>query len=310
MDCPGHMDYVKNMITGAARMDTAILVVSAADGPMSQTREHILLCKQVGVKTIVVYLNKADQVKDDEIFQLIELELKEMLDSYGFDGKNTFFVRGSALCALDGSNKELGENSIKNLLEVLDTKMPLPPRALDKPFIMSIDHTLTVLGRGVVATGTIESGKVNIRDNVEIMGVQRASKRAIVGSIETFRKSLDHGEAGDNVGVLLRGVTKKDVCRGQTVATPGTLKVYRNFEAKIYVLKPEEGGRKLPFKTKFRPQVFLILILILVLCTNGRCGCIDNSSREGEDSDARRSFECYMQAGQDIADSCGNALCI
>ncbi len=257
VDCPGHTDYVKNMITGAARMDVAILVVSAADGPMPQTREHLLLCKQVGVKDVVVFLNKADQVKDDELYELVELEVRDLLTSYGFEGKKSIFVRGSALCALEGKRKEIGEDSIAKLLDVMDSKVPIPERELNKPLIMHVDHTLTILGRGVVATGTIESGKVKVGDTVEISGMHKPSKRTVVTSIETFRKTLDHGEAGDNVGILLRGLTKQDVGRGQCVATPGHLKSFRNFDASIYVLKPDEGGRKLPFKTKFQPQCFI-----------------------------------------------------
>ncbi len=254
VDCPGHSDYVKNMITGAARMDVAILVVSAADGPMPQTREHILLCGQVGVKDVVVFLNKADQVKDDEMYQLVEMEVRDMLDAYGFKGKTTHFIHGSALCALEGKRKDIGEDSIKQLLDTLDSKIPVPQRPLDKPFMMNVDHTLTIPGRGVVATGTIEAGKVKVGDNVEILGLQ-AGKRAVVSSIETFRKSMDHAEAGDNVGVLLRGLVQKDVRRGQCVTAMGALKMFRNFDATIYVLKPDEGGRKLPFKSNFRPQV-------------------------------------------------------
>ena len=257
VDCPGHTDYVKNMITGAARMDVAILVVSASDGPMPQTREHLLLCKQVGVKEVVVFLNKADTLKDDELYELVELEVRDLLTSYGFEGKKALFVRGSALCALEGKRKEIGEDSITKLLEVLDSKVPIPDRELNKSFIMHVDHTLNVLGRGVVATGTVEAGKVKIGDLVEILGMHKPSKRTVVTSIETFRKSMDHAEAGDNVGVLLRGLTKLDVGRGQCVATPGHLKPFRNFDASIYVLKPDEGGRKLPFKTRFRPQCFI-----------------------------------------------------
>ena len=257
IDCPGHTDYVKNMITGAARMDIAILVVSAADGPMSQTREHLLLCKQVGVKDIVVYLNKGDQVKDDELYELIEMEVRDLLDQYGFVGKNAKFVHGSALCAIEGKRKELGEDSIVRLLTVLDTEIPVPPRELTKPFIMNIQHTLPQQGRGVIATGTIESGKVKPGDHVETIGMNKPNRRTTVSSLETFRKTLDHGEAGDNVGLLLRALNKLDVCRGQCIATPGHLKCYRNFDASIYVLKPEEGGRKFPFKSKFRPQCFI-----------------------------------------------------
>ena len=236
-------------------MDTAILVVSAADGPMPQTREHVLLCKQVGVKSVVVFLNKADQVQDEELYELVQLELRDLLTAYGFDGANTIFVRGSALSSLEGKKKEIGEDSIQRLLDVLDSQVPIPPRSLGGAFLMNIDHTLAMLGRGVVATGTIESGKVKVGDLVEVIGLHKAGKRTVVTSIETFRKSLEHGEAGDNVGILLRGLNKQDASRGQCVATPGHLKLYRNFEADIYVLKPDEGGRKLPFKSRFRPQV-------------------------------------------------------
>ena len=245
------------MITGAARMDVGILVVSAADGPMPQTREHLLLCKQAGVHDIVVFLNKADQVKDDEIYELVEMEVRDLLTAYGFEGKKTLFVRGSALSCLEGKKPEIGDESIAKLLNVLDTQIPLPPRDIHKPFIMHVDHTLNLMGRGVVATGTIESGKVKVGDMVETTGMNKSSKRTKVASIETFRKSMDQAEAGDNVGVLLRALTKMDVVRGQCVTTPGHLKPLRNFEANIYVLKPDEGGRKLPFKTKFRPQCFI-----------------------------------------------------
>jgi len=238
-------------------MDIGILVVSAADGPMPQTREHLLLCKQAGVHDIVVFLNKADQVKDDEIYELVELEVRDLLTAYGFEGKKALFVRGSALCCLEDKKPEIGEQSIAKLLNVLDTQIPLPPRDINKPFIMHVDHTLNILGRGVVATGTIESGKVKVGDMVETTGMHKASRRTKVASIETFRKSMDQAEAGDNVGILLRALTKLDVVRGQCVTTPGHLKPLRNFEASIYVLKPDEGGRKIPFKTKFRPQCFI-----------------------------------------------------
>ena len=213
VDCPGHTDYVKNMITGAACMDIAILVVSAADGPMSQTKEHLLLCKQAGVKDIVIYLNKADQVKDDELYELVEMEIRDLMDSYGFIGKNALFVHGSALCALEDKRKEMGENSIAKLMDVLDSKIKIPDRELNKPFLMSVDATYLVLGRGVVATGTVMSGKVKLGDTVEVTGMNKLSKRTTAVSIETFRKTLDHGEAGDSVGVLLRNLTKLDVCR-------------------------------------------------------------------------------------------------
>lgn len=254
IDCPGHADYVKNMITGAARMDVAILVVSAADGPMPQTKEHLLLCGQVGVKDVVIFMNKADLVKDDEMYELIELEIRDMLDGYGFNGKGAHFLRGSARCALDGQRKEIGEDSIKKLLDTLDSTIPIPPRPLNEPFFMNVEHALTIAGRGVVATGTVDKGKVKVGDAVEIVGLQ-PGKHAVVSSIETFRKTLDHGEAGDNVGLLLRGVTLKDVKRGQVLTSAGALKMYRNFEASLYLLKPEEGGRKLPIKSNFRPQV-------------------------------------------------------
>lgn len=238
-------------------MDIAILVVSADVGPKSQTIEHIMLSKQAGVKDIVVFINKADIVNEDEMFEIVELEVKDLLNQYGFAGDNAKFVRGSALCALEGVKKEIGEDSIARLLHVLDTEIPIPTRELKKPFVLNIQHTLVQLGRGVIATGTIESGQVKPGDLVEVMGMNKPTKRTNVVSIETFCKSLDHGEAGDNVGILLRGLNKHDVCRGQSIATPGHLRCLRNFEASIYVLKPDEGGRKIPFKSRFKPQCFI-----------------------------------------------------
>eukprot|EP00826_Nyctotherus_ovalis_P007905 TRINITY_DN12034_c0_g2_i1.p1 TRINITY_DN12034_c0_g2~~TRINITY_DN12034_c0_g2_i1.p1 ORF type:complete len:387 (+),score=118.57 TRINITY_DN12034_c0_g2_i1:448-1608(+) len=257
IDCPGHTDYVKNMITGAARIDIGILVVSSEEGPMSQTKEHIMLCKQVGVQGMIVFLNKADLIKDDEMFELLQMEVKDLLDAYGFVGKDAIFVHGSALCALEGTRPEVGEQSIAKLIHVLDSEIPIPPRELKKPFLMNVEHTLEVIGRGMILTGTIETGKVKPGELVEILGMGKPSRRTAVMSIETFKKSLDHGEAGDNVGVLLRGLTKHDVCRGQCVATPGYLRCMRNFDASIYVLKPDEGGRKIPFRSRFKPQCFI-----------------------------------------------------
>lgn len=245
------------MITGAARIDVAILVVSCEEGPMAQTREHILLCKQVGVKGIVVYLNKAELVKDDEIFELLEMEIKDILDGYGYSGKDAKFVHGSAKFALQEKRPELGEESIAKLIHLLDTEIPIPEREIKKPFFFNVEHTLEVIGRGMILTGTIETGQVKPGELVEILGMGKVSKRATVVSIETFKKTLDHGEAGDNVGMLVRGLKKDEVCRGQCVTTPGYFKCLRNFDASIYVLKPEDGGRKIPFRSKFKPQCFI-----------------------------------------------------
>lgn len=245
------------MITGAARIDVAILVVSSEDGPMAQTKEHIVLSKQAGVHGFVVYLSKADLVKDDEIFQLLEMEIKDLLDSYGYSGEEAKFLHGSASCALKGTHPKIGEESIAKLMHILDSEVPLPPRDLKKPFLFNVENSVKFNKHGGVVTGTIESGKVKPGEIVEILGMGKPKRRFPVVSIETFNKSLDHGEAGDNVGLLIKGLKKEDVRRGQCVSTPGSLNCLRNFDASIYVLKPEEGGRKIPFKSRFKPQCFI-----------------------------------------------------
>ena len=257
VDCPGHADYVKNMITGAARMDGGILVVSAADGAMPQTREHILLCRQVGVKNIVVFLNKCDMVTDPEMHELVEMEVRELLNTYEYDGDNTIFVKGSALCALNGTEPELGEKAMEKLINALDTQFQLPERLKDKDFLMSIDSSVNIPGRGTVVTGTVEQGKCKVGDEVHMIGIKRKPSPTTITGIETFKKQLDYGEAGDNVGVLLRGVTKDQVKRGMCLIKPGTLDVRRNFVGQLYILKPEEGGRNKPFLTGYRPQCFM-----------------------------------------------------
>ena len=257
VDCPGHADYVKNMITGAARMDGGILVVSAADGAMPQTREHILLCRQVGVKNIIVFLNKCDMVTDPEMHELVEMEVRELLNQYEYDGDNAVFVKGSALCALNGTEPELGEKAMEKLIEALDTQIELPERLKDKDFLMSIDSSVNIPGRGTVVTGTVEQGKCKVGDEVHMIGIKRKPSPSTITGIETFKKTLDYGEAGDNVGVLLRGVTKDQVKRGMCLIKPATLDVRRNFVGQLYILKPEEGGRNKPFLTGYRPQAFL-----------------------------------------------------
>ncbi|TNV84615.1 hypothetical protein FGO68_gene10180 [Halteria grandinella] len=257
VDCPGHADYVKNMITGAARMDGGILVVSAADGAMPQTREHILLCRQVGVKNIIVFLNKCDVVTDPEMHELVEMEVRELLSNYEYDGDNTVFVKGSALCALNGTEPELGEKAMEKLISALDTQIELPERLKDKDFLMSIDSSVNIPGRGTVVTGTVEQGKCKVGDDVHMIGIKRKPSPTTITGIETFKKTLDYGEAGDNVGVLLRGVTKEQVKRGMCLIKPGTLEVRRNFVGQLYILKPEEGGRNKPFLTGYRPQCFI-----------------------------------------------------
>ena len=254
VDCPGHADYVKNMITGAAQMDGAILVVSAADGPMPQTREHILLARQVGVPKIVVFLNKVDMVTDPELIELVEVEVRELLSKYGFDGDNAPIVKGSALKALNGDPD--GEKAILELMKVVDEYIPTPVRDVEKPFLMAVEDVFTISGRGTVATGRIERGVVNLNDEVEIVGLNEESKKTVVTGIEMFRKSLDRGEAGDNAGLLLRGVDKKDIERGMVIAKPGSVTPHTDFEAEIYVLKQEEGGRHSPFFTNYRPQFY------------------------------------------------------
>jgi elongation factor Tu len=255
VDCPGHADYVKNMITGAAQMDGAILVVSAADGPMPQTREHILLARQVGVPAMVVYLNKVDMVDDKELLDLVELEVRELLSKYKFPGDEIPIIKGSALKALEGDTSELGEPSILKLVEALDSYIPLPQRQKDKPFLMAIEDVFSIQGRGTVVTGRIERGVVKINDEVEIVGI-RDTKQTVVTGVEMFRKLLDQGEAGDNVGVLLRGVDKEEVERGQVLAAKNSVKPHKKAKAEAYILTKEEGGRHTPFFTGYRPQFY------------------------------------------------------
>jgi elongation factor Tu len=255
VDCPGHADYVKNMITGAAQMDGAILVVSAADGPMPQTREHILLARQVGVPYIVVYLNKADQVDDKDLLELVQEEVRDLLTKYGFPGDKTPIVIGSALKALEGDQGELGEPSIIKLADALDTYIPQPKRAIDGPFLMPIEDVFSISGRGTVVTGRIERGIVKVGDEIEIVGIKPTIKTIVTG-VEMFRKLLDQGEAGDNVGVLLRGTKREEVERGQVLAKPGSITPHTKFEAEVYVLTKEEGGRHTPFFQGYRPQFY------------------------------------------------------
>jgi elongation factor Tu len=255
VDCPGHADYVKNMITGAAQMDGAILVVNAADGPMPQTREHILLARQVGVPALVVYMNKVDQVDDEEILELVELEVRELLSSYDFDGDNIPIVKGSALAALEGRDDEIGKNSVIALIEAVDAHIPQPDRPIDKNFLMPIEDVFSISGRGTVVTGRIETGVVNVGDEVEIVGIKDTRKTTVTG-VEMFRKLLDRGEAGDNVGALIRGVAREEVERGQVLAKPGTVTPHTEFSAEVYVLSKDEGGRHTPFFANYRPQFY------------------------------------------------------
>ena len=255
VDCPGHADYVKNMITGAAQMDGAILVVSATDGPMPQTREHILLANQVGVKAIVVYLNKIDQVKDKELVGLVEEEIRELLTSYKFPGDKIPIIKGSALAAVEGKDEATGKNSILELMKAIDEHIPQPDRPKDKPFLMPVEDIFTISGRGTVATGRVEQGVVKTGGELEIVGI-RETKKTVCTGVEMFRKILDTGEAGDNIGVLLRGVERTDVERGQVLAKPGSVTPHTKFEAQAYVLKKEEGGRHTPFFSKYRPQFY------------------------------------------------------
>jgi elongation factor Tu len=255
VDCPGHADYIKNMITGAAQMDGAVLVVSAADGPMPQTREHILLARQVGVPYIVVYLNKADMVDDAELLELVEMEVRELLSSYDFPGDDLPIVTGSALKALEGDQGELGEPSIVKLIDAMDAYIPQPQREIDKPFLMPIEDVFSISGRGTVVTGRIERGRVKVGEEVAIVGIRPTVKTVCTG-VEMFRKLLDQGEAGDNVGVLLRGTKREDVERGQVLAKPNTITPHTNFEAEVYVLSKEEGGRHTPFFKGYRPQFY------------------------------------------------------
>jgi elongation factor Tu len=256
VDCPGHADYVKNMITGAAQMDGAILVVSATDGPMPQTREHILLAKQVGVPSIVVYLNKVDQVEDAELLELVEMEVRELLTSYGFPGDTTPIIKGSALKALEGDTEsDIGEKSIKALMDAVDSYIPQPARPTDQPFLMPIEDVFSISGRGTVVTGRIERGIVKVNEEVEIVGL-KATQKTICTGIEMFRKLLDEGRAGDNAGILLRGTKKEDVERGQVLCKPGSITPHTLFEAEVYILTKEEGGRHTPFFKNYRPQFY------------------------------------------------------
>ena len=255
VDCPGHADYVKNMITGAAQMDGAILVVSAADGPMPQTREHILLARQVGVPYIIVYLNKCDQVDDPELLELVEMEVRELLSSYEFPGDTIPIIKGSAKLALEGDKGELGEQSILKLADTLDSYIPTPQRALDQPFLMPIEDVFTISGRGTVVTGRVERGVVRVGDDVEIVGIRPTTKTTCTG-VEMFRKLLDEGEAGDNIGLLLRGTKREEVERGQVVAKPGSITPHKKFVGQVYVLTKEEGGRHTPFFKGYRPQFY------------------------------------------------------
>ena len=255
VDCPGHADYVKNMITGAAQMDGAILVVSAADGPMPQTREHILLARQVGVPYIIVYLNKCDMVDDPELLELVEMEVRELLSSYDFPGDTIPIIKGSAKLALEGDEGELGEQSIMKLAETLDDYIPTPQRALDQPFLMPIEDVFSISGRGTVVTGRVERGVIRVGDEIEIVGIKPTQKTTCTG-VEMFRKLLDEGEAGDNVGILLRGTKREDVERGQVLAKPGTITPHTKFTAEVYVLTKEEGGRHTPFFKGYRPQFY------------------------------------------------------
>ena len=255
VDCPGHADYVKNMITGAAQMDGAILVVNAADGPMPQTREHILLGRQVGIPAIVVYLNKVDQVDDKEMIELVEEEIKELLTSYKYPGDKTPIVKGSALAAVEGRDDEIGKNSILELMKAVDEHIPQPAREVDKPFLMPVEDVFSISGRGTVATGRVESGVIKTGEEVEIVGIKETKKSVCTG-VEMFRKLLDTGEAGDNVGILLRGIERDDIERGQVLCKPGSITPHTKFEAQAYVLKKDEGGRHTPFFTKYRPQFY------------------------------------------------------
>ena len=255
VDCPGHADYVKNMVTGAAQMDGAIIVCAATDGPMPQTREHILLARQVNVPRLVVFLNKCDMVDDAEMLELVEMEMRELLSFYDFDGDNTPIIQGSALGALNGVEK--WENKVMELMDAVDTWIPLPPRDVDKPFLMPVEDVFSITGRGTVATGRIETGKIKTGEEVQIIGLGAEAKKSVVTGVEMFRKILDEGMAGDNVGLLLRGIDKAEIKRGMVLCHPGQIKPFKKFKASIYVLKKEEGGRHTPFGNKYRPQFYL-----------------------------------------------------
>jgi len=255
VDCPGHADYVKNMVTGAAQMDGAIIVVAATDGPMPQTREHILLARQVNVPRLVVFMNKVDMVDDEEILELVEMEIRELLDFYEFDGDNTPVIMGSALGAMNGEQE--WEDKIMELMEACDTWIPLPPRDVDKPFLMPVEDVFSITGRGTVATGRIETGVIHTGDELQLIGLGAEGRKTVCTGVEMFRKILDDGQAGDNVGLLLRGVDKKEIKRGQILAAPGSITPHTKFKAEVYVLKKEEGGRHTPFHNKYRPQFYL-----------------------------------------------------
>ncbi|GGA55406.1 elongation factor Tu [Nitratireductor aestuarii] len=255
VDCPGHADYVKNMITGAAQMDGAILVVSAADGPMPQTREHILLARQVGVPALVVFLNKCDQVDDAELLELVEMEVRELLSKYEFPGDDIPVIKGSALAALEDSNKELGEDAVRALMDAVDSYIPTPERPVDLPFLMPIEDVFSISGRGTVVTGRVERGIIKVGEEVEIVGIRPTGKTTVTG-VEMFRKLLDQGQAGDNIGALIRGIGREDVERGQVLCKPGSVKPHTKFKAEAYILTKEEGGRHTPFFTNYRPQFY------------------------------------------------------
>jgi elongation factor Tu len=255
VDCPGHADYVKNMITGAAQMDGGILVCSAADGPMPQTREHILLARQVGVPALVVFLNKVDQVDDEELLELVEMEVRELLDTYEFPGDDIPIIKGSALAAVEGRDPEIGENAIKELMEAVDSYIPQPERPVDQPFLMPIEDVFSISGRGTVVTGRVERGVINVGDEIEIVGIKDTQKTTCTG-VEMFRKLLDSGEAGDNIGALIRGIDREQVERGQVLCKPGSVTPHTKFRAEAYILTKEEGGRHTPFFTNYRPQFY------------------------------------------------------
>lgn len=255
VDCPGHADYVKNMVTGAAQMDGAIIVVAATDGPMPQTREHVLLARQVNVPRLVIFMNKCDMVDDEEMLELVEMDMRELLSSYDFDGDNTPVIRGSALGGLNG--EPVWEDKIMELMDAVDTWIPLPPRDIDKPFLMPVEDVFSITGRGTVATGRIETGVIHTGDEVQIIGLGAEGLKSVVTGVEMFRKILDEGQAGDNVGLLLRGIDKNEIKRGMVIAKPGQVKPHSRFKASVYVLKKEEGGRHTPFHNKYRPQFYI-----------------------------------------------------
>ena len=257
VDCPGHADYVKNMITGAAQMDGGILVVAATDGPMPQTREHILLARQVGVPSLVVFLNKMDQVDDPELVELVEMEVRELLDAYDYPGDETPIIHGSALCALEDSNEELGKTAIKELMEAVDSHIELPERALDKDFLMAAEDVFSISGRGTVVTGRVEQGQIKIGDEIEISGSNDKPLKTTCTGVEMFKKQLESGQAGDNVGVLVRGLKRDEITRGQILSKPGSCKTGKKFEGEVYVLKKDEGGRHKPFFSNYQPQFFI-----------------------------------------------------